>query len=141
VALKEMWGKLGVNLELEPLDRAAATQRYRANQFQIYVTGWTNDIPDPSQLASYALGFTESESYHSGDHTKEMDELIATGVREVNLEKRRQIYYEIQDLALKDSPLVILYYAPYTIDINKKMKGFVQMATGPWIFKNVAVEE
>lgn len=141
VALKEMWGKLGVNLELEPLDRATATQRYRANQFQVYVTAWTNDIPDPSQLAAYELGFTESQSYHSGYQSAEMDALLAKGMRETNVEKRRQIYYEIQDLALRDSPLIWLYYSPYTIAINKKMKGFAQMATGPWIFKNVTVSE
>jgi peptide/nickel transport system substrate-binding protein len=141
VALKEMWGKLGVNVELEPLDRATATQRYRANQFQVYVTGWTNDIPDPSQLAAYELGFTESQSYHSGYQSAEMDGLLARGMRELNLDKRRQIYYEIQELALKDSPLIWLYYAPYTIAITKKMKGFVQLATGPWIFRNVTVGE
>ena len=141
VALKEMWGKLGVTLELEPLDRATETQRYRANQFQVRVTGWTNDIPDPSQLAAYELGFTESQSYHSGYQSAEMDALLARGQRELNLDKRRQIYHEIQDLALRDSPLIWLYYAPYTITITKKMKGFAQMATGPWIFKNVTVAE
>ncbi len=141
VALKAMWAKIGVILELEPLDRAAATKKYRANEFQVYITGWTNDIPDPSQLAAYELGFTESQSYHSGYQSKEMDSLIARGLREMNLEKRRQIYYQIQDLALRDSPLIWLYYSPYTIAINKKMKGFVQLATGPWIFKNVSVSE
>ena len=141
VALKGMWAKIGVNLELEPLDRAAATQRYRSNQFQVDVTGWTNDIPDPSQLAAYELGFTESQSYHSGYQSKEMDDLMARGLRELNPDKRRQIYYQIQDLALRDSPLIWLYYAPYTIAISKKMKGLVQMATGPWIFKDVTVGE
>jgi peptide/nickel transport system substrate-binding protein len=141
VALKGMWSKLGVNLELEPLDRATATTRYRANQFQIYRTGWTNDIPDPSQLAAYELGFTESQSYHSGYQSKQMDDLIAKGLRETNVEKRRQIYYQIQDLALRDSPLIWLYYEPYAITLNKKMSGFMQMATGPWIFKNVTVSE
>jgi peptide/nickel transport system substrate-binding protein len=141
VALKEMWGKLGVTAELEPLDRATATQRYRANQFQVYITQWTNDIPDPAQLAAYELGFTESQSYHSGYQSAEMDALLAKGMREPNLDKRRQIYYEVQDLALRDSPLIWLYYSPYTIAISKKMKGFVQMATGPWIFKNATLAE
>src|SRR5262245_50112108 len=141
IALKEMWSKLGVNLELEPLERATETQRYRANQFQVRVTGWTNDIPDPSTLAAYALGFTESESYHSGYKSAEMDALLAKGLRETNVDKRRQIYYEIQELALKDSPLIWLYYSPYTIAISKKMTGFVQLATGPWIFRNVTVGE
>ena len=66
---------------------------------------------------------------------------IARGLRELTPDKRRQIYYQIQDLALRDSPLIWLYYAPYTITINKKMKGLVQMATGPWIFKDVTVGE
>jgi peptide/nickel transport system substrate-binding protein len=70
-----------------------------------------------------------------------MDDLIARGLREMNLDKRRQIYYQIQDLALRDSPIIWLYYAPYTIAITKKMKGFVQMATGPYIFKKVTVSE
>jgi peptide/nickel transport system substrate-binding protein len=141
VTLKEMWGKLGVNLELEPLDRAAANTRFRAFQFQVYITSWTNDIPDPSQLAAYELGFTESQSYRSGYQSAEMDALLAKGMREINLEKRRQVYYEMQELALRDSPLIWLYYSPYTIAINKKMRGFVQLATGPWIFKNVTVGE
>jgi peptide/nickel transport system substrate-binding protein len=141
VALKEMWGKIGVNAELEPLDRATATQRYRANQFQVYITAWTNDIPDPAQLAAYELGFTESQSYHSGYNSPEMNALLARGLREQNADKRRQIYHEIQDLALRDSPLIWLYYSPYTIAISKKMKGFVQMATGPWIFKNATLAE
>jgi peptide/nickel transport system substrate-binding protein len=141
VALKEMWGKLGVTLELDPLDRATATQRYRANQFQVYITSWTNDIPDPAQLAAYALGFTESQSYHSGYQSADMDALLAKGLRERDTEKRRKIYHDIQELALRDSPLIWLYYSPYTIALNKKMKGFVQLATGPWIFRNVTVEE
>src|SRR5262245_15623242 len=80
VTLKEMWGKLGVNLELEPLDRAAANTRFRALQFQVYITSWTNDIPDPSQLAAYELGFTESESYRSGYKSAEVDGLLAEGL-------------------------------------------------------------
>ena len=138
-ALKEMWGKLGVTLELEPHDRA--TQLFRANQFQVYLTSWTNDIPDPSQLAAYELGFTESQSYHTGYRSAAMDALLARGLRELNLDKRRQIYDEIQNLALRDSPLIWLYYAPYTIALSKKMRGFEQMATGPWLFRNATVSE
>src|SRR4029450_3318148 len=91
--------------------------------------------------AAYELGFTESESYRSGYKSPERDGLLAQGLRETNVYKRRQIYYEIQELALRDSPLIWLYYSPYTIAISKKMKGFVQLATGPWIFKGVTIEE
>jgi peptide/nickel transport system substrate-binding protein len=138
-ALRAMWGKLGVTLELEPSDRA--TQRHRGNQFQLYLTSWTNDIPDPSQLAAYELGFTESQSYFSGYRSAAMDALLARGLRELNVERRRRVYHEIQDLALRDTPLIWLYYAPSPVALSKKMKGFVQMATGPWLFKTVTIAE
>ena len=62
-----------------------------------------------------------------------MDALLAKGMRETNVEKRRQVYYEIQELELRDSPLIILYYSPYTMKINKKMKESVRMAKSHWI--------
>ena len=70
-----------------------------------------------------------------------MDALLARGLRELDVGKRRQIYYDIQDRALRASPLIWLYYAPYTLALSQKMKGFVQMATGPWIFKHASVSQ
>ncbi len=139
--LKGMWAPLGVTLNLAPLDRAAATQRMRALDYQVYVSGWTNDVPDPSELANYEFDYVTAKSYHTGYHSAPMDKLLAAGMSEMDPGKRRQIYYQIQDLAIRDAPLIWLYYAPYTIAINRKMHGFVQMATGPWLFKDVAVEQ
>lgn len=138
---KDMWTKLGLNVQLNPMDSAAANAKYKADDFQIFVTGWTNDIPDPSQLASYELGFKESKSYHSGYQSDKMDQLIAAGVRELDTAKRAQIYKDIQVLAIEDSPLIWLYYAPYTLTLSKKVEGFRQMTTGPWVFKNVVVKQ
>jgi len=139
--LKGMWSQIGVNLNLEPLDRGTAIGRMRALDYQITVGGWTNDVPDPSELASYEFDFVTAKSYHTGYRSPQMDKLVQDGMRELNPTKRRQIYYQMQELAIQESPLIWLYYAPYTVAINKKMHGFVQMATGPWLFKDVTVEQ
>ncbi len=139
--LRAMWAKIGVNLEIEPLDRAAATQRMRALDYQVYFGGWTNDVPDPSELASYEFDYVTSKSYHTGYQSAAMTALIKQGERELDTAKRRQIYYKMQELAIADAPLIWLYYAPYTDALNKNMKGFVQLATGPWIFTNVTVAQ
>ena len=70
-----------------------------------------------------------------------MTALIQKGEREMDTAKRRQIYYQMQELAIADAPLIWLYYAPYTDALNKNMKGFVQLTTGPWIFTNVTVAQ
>lgn len=140
-ALKDMWSKLGLDVTITQMDPAAATARYRADDFQVYVTGWTNDIPDPSQLSAYELGFTQSKSYHTQYQSNEMDKLIDTGLQELDVQKRQQIYHQIQELAIEDSPLIWLYYAPYTVALTKKVEGFRQMTTGPWVFHNVVVQK
>lgn len=139
--LKAMWSKIGVNLEIEPLDRAAATQRMRNLDYQVYVGGWTNDVPDPSELAAYEFDYVTAKSYHTGYQSAAMTALIKQGERELDTAKRRQIYYKMQELAIADAPLIWLYYAPYTDALNKNMKGFIQLATGPWIFTNVTVAQ
>jgi len=70
-----------------------------------------------------------------------MSKLVQDGMTAQNATTRRQIYYQMQELAIQESPLIWLYYAPYTIAINKNMHGFVQMATGPWLFQNVTVSQ
>ena len=104
------------------LDRATATQRYRANQFHVYVTSWTNDIPDPSQLAAYELGFTESESYHSGYKSAEMDALLARGMRETNQEKRRQNYERMQDILADENPWIMWWQPNYLYGLHKSVQ-------------------
>jgi len=43
-------------------------------------------------------------------------------------------------MAMNDLPIIPLYYAPYTVALSKKVSGFVQMTTGPWLFANVTVQ-
>jgi peptide/nickel transport system substrate-binding protein len=139
--LKAEWAKIGVNVDIEPIDRAAATQRMRALDYDLNIGGWTNDVPDPSELASYEFDYVTAKSYHTGYQSSAMTALIKQGERELDQAKRRQIYYRMQETAIADAPLIWLYYAPYTDALNKNMKGFVQLTTGPWIFTNVQVAQ
>lgn len=138
-AIKEMWSKLGLEIEINPMDPAAANAKFKADDYQVNVTGWTNDIPDPSQLTEYELGFKLSHSYHTMYQSDKMDALIAASAREMDVKKREQIFHEIQALAIEDSPIVWLYYAPFTLTLSKKVEGFRQMPTGSWVFENVVV--
>jgi len=139
--LKNMWAPIGVTLNLVPLDPAAARSRMIALDYQVTTRGWTNDVPDPSELASYEFDYTTSKSYHTGYQSQAMSALVQDGMTALDATKRRQLYYQMQELAIQESPLIWLYYAPYTIAINKNMHGFVQMATGPWLFQNVTVSQ
>jgi hypothetical protein len=52
-----MWAKIDVVLNITPLDRGTAVQRMTALEYQVMVRGGTNDVPDPSELASYEFDY------------------------------------------------------------------------------------
>lgn len=60
-----------------------------------------------------------------------MDELIDQGLREVDPERRREIYNEIQALVAEDVPfLYMMYWQWYTL-YSKQVKGLPESALSP----------
>ncbi len=55
--VQAMWSAVGVTLKIEQVDNATRTARYRAGDFQMRTSLWTDDIADPSEITSYFAYF------------------------------------------------------------------------------------
>jgi peptide/nickel transport system substrate-binding protein len=139
--IQQMWAQVGVNLEIEQLDNATRTDRYRAGDFQMRVSLWTNDINDPSQITSYFAYFPNIESLHSGFQDKRIDELYEQGQKEMDATARAAIYKEIQERYMAAAPIIFLYESPYPVAMRKEAKGFVQIPLGNNIFSGAYLEQ
>ncbi len=140
-ALQQMWGQIGVKLKLEQLDNASNTARYRAENFQMRHGGWTDDIADPSEIASYFAYSPTVNNLHSGWKSARVDELFQLSQREIDLTKRRALYKELQDIYVDEAPIVFLYETPYPVVWRKNVKGFVQIPLGNNFFEGAYVEK
>ena len=54
-----------------------------------------------------------------------MNDLVASGIREVDPKKRAEIYREIVKLSLEDVPWVPMIQAKVYYALNPELKGFV----------------
>jgi peptide/nickel transport system substrate-binding protein len=138
-ALKDMWSKIGIDLDIQQLEQAVVTDNYRKNKFESYATGWTNDIIDPDELVSYAIIPDNFENYHTGWVNDEAVAKAKAGRAEIDPAKRRQIYYRIQELHMQDAPFVYLYNLPYTDVLTKKIQGFFHHPMGQWAWLKTSV--
>lgn len=139
-ALKSMWQPAGINLDIQQYEQAVATDRYRNNLFQLRLTGWTNDIIDPDELVSYAIIPETNQNYHTGWVNQQAVDLAHQGEAELDPEKRRQIYYQIQKIHMDDAPFVYLYVLPYIDVLNKKIQGFFHHPMGQYDFTHMSVQ-
>ncbi len=110
--LAEMWGKIGIALEPSAVDPDALTaQCCPAFDFDIMLWGWVSD-PDPSSLlyvyTTDAIPYGSSETGYSNP---KYDELYAKQQVELNLDARRDIVWQMQQMVFDDVVYIIPYYS------------------------------
>jgi peptide/nickel transport system substrate-binding protein len=139
--LKDMWSQIGVDLELDPVEQAVWKDAYDNNEFEIQYNGWTNDIIDPDELVSYAILPDSSENYHTGWTNQEAMDLAQKARAELDPDKRKQLYFRIQEIFNADSPMILLYQVPYVDVTTTKVHNFGHPPTGQWVWKKTWIEQ
>ena len=136
-----MWGAVGVKLVIDQVDNATRTAKYRAGDFQMRCSLWTDDIADPSEITSYFADFRNIQSLHSGYEDKDIEGWFDAGQKETDAAKRADIYKQIQMRYMEAPPIVFLYQSPYPVALRKNVKGFNQIPLGNNIFSGAYIEK
>lgn len=114
--------ELGIAVEIVPLESKAffKTLFSKSNDFDFAINGYSWGFePNPYR------GMFETGTYYNqtGYSNKKVDELWNKGVKEIDREKRRAIYEEIQKLVAEDSPIYTIDYEQNLIVAQKGLKG------------------
>ncbi|HEX5503289.1 MAG TPA: ABC transporter substrate-binding protein [Thermomicrobiales bacterium] len=140
-ALKDMWSKIGINLDIQPVEQSVGTDNYRNNKFEMRASGWTNDIIDPDELVSYAILPEQTQNYHTGWTSQQAIDLANQGRTTTDDAKRRQIYYQIQQIHMDDAPFIYLYVLPYVDVLKAQVQGFFHHPMGQWDFSKTTIKK
>ncbi|MGD8209851.1 MAG: ABC transporter substrate-binding protein [Desulfobacterales bacterium] len=139
--LKEQWAQIGVQADIQSLESATAVAKYRAMNHQVTLSGWTNDINDPSQQVNYVVLPGKAHKYYT-DWTDTKAAAIAEAAnRELDPAKREKMYKEIQAIHYDESPMIPVFHATYPVAMKKSIKGFVQTPLGNYRFENLVKEQ
>ena len=138
--VQQMFAAIGVKLRIDLVDNATRNARYKAGDFMMRNASWSDDLADPSEIASYILYSPTIQSLHSGWQNEEVDKLFLASQAEIDPAKRRADYKQMQDIYKAAAPMVFLYESPYPVAFSRKTKGFVQIPLGNNYFDEVYVE-
>ena len=139
-AIQQMFAAIGVKLKIELLDNATRNARYKSADFQMRHALWTDDLADPSEIGSYILYSPTVQSLHSGWKSDRVDALFLASQQEIDVDKRRAQYKEMQDIYKADAPMIFMYEVPYPVAFRKNVKGFLQIPLGNNYFDEVHIE-
>ncbi len=138
--LKEQWAKLGVNVNIEQLDASTVSDNWYSMGFEMMFTSLTSDTADTNQFATGLCIADLKDCYHTlwtGDKQKQAEELAVLAGKEMDTEKRAEMYDELQKIAAEENPILPLYYVPFRVATRSDISGFVQSPLGVYDFKEL----
>lgn len=110
--LKSELGKLGIDLELVSLERAAERDRQESGDWNLRFAqqGWANGDPDWIMSRFLSSDGDYNIARKGGYNNPEADRLVAAGRAERDPKKRFEIYGRLQEIAVQEVPVTPLYH-------------------------------
>jgi peptide/nickel transport system substrate-binding protein len=119
-AITAMLEQVGFKIDLKILDISTFREQvyFPYKNREIYMDALGNSFFDPWIAV---LGFTCARNQRTDYCRPDLDVLIQQAASEMVVEKRKQLYYKIQEIIAQDRPMVFLYQMSDTIGISKKL--------------------
>lgn len=124
VAVQAELAKIGIQLELDLPDWATRLDQNLKGDYDLLVVGTAGDIADPDYLSDYYQSGDIRLNNAPGWTNARVDELLSLGRSTLDVEERRAIYTELQEIVLEESPLIFLMWRDQSYGAGKDLVGF-----------------
>lgn len=133
VVIQQQLKEIGVEVTPNIMEWSAFIQDVTKPNFKFdtVILGWALGI-DPDPTAIWATDSIENGLNFGGYSNPKVDELIAKQLEELDLEKRKQMLFEIYENITKDQPYTWLYYPIAHIATPTNLEGFTRNPFSGW---------
>lgn len=110
--LAEQWKKIGITLDLRPLENATLQSDIGRGNFQLYTLRWVgaNNDPDIFEYIFNSKRMPPDGANRGHYNNPEVDALLAQQRVETDMEKRKEILSRIQKIIAEDEPYINLWF-------------------------------
>jgi peptide/nickel transport system substrate-binding protein len=128
-ALAEQWKKVGVALELRPLEFATLYTDITKGVFQIYSLRWVgaNNDPDIFDYVFSSKKIPPDGANRGRYRNPQLDDLLNQARVEMDREKRKELLHRIQEIIATDEPYVNLWYVD-NVCVHRDRLANIQMS-------------
>jgi len=132
LVIRNHLARVGVDLQIRSLEFPTFYAEIQKGNFQIFSLRWTAVI-EPALLNrvfhSREVPPGRNRGYYAN---KEVDAVLDQAAFEVNLAKRRALYFRVQELLAKDRPYISLWYPDNVVVATSALRDFRLPPTASW---------
>lgn len=140
--IKAQWERLGFRIKID-VNQGGIQRKLAAEQkLAFFRASWIADYPDPENYLAlfYSKNFTPGGPNYTHYSNKEYDRLYEEATTETNDERRYQLYHLMDDMLMRDIPIIILYYDQVVRLVHNNVSGLQTNAMNLLVLKEVKKE-
>jgi ABC-type transport system substrate-binding protein len=120
--------EIGIKAKIIPKEWVGIVNARKSGDYQALVYGRSQNIPDPH---AFSLAYRTGGSYYArptGFSDKQVDQLLTKGAANIDMQKRREIYMDLQKRLLDLSPATWCIWRIGGNAMKSKVKGYKQLS-------------
>ena len=132
-AIQEHLRKVGIQLDLQPVERQKLTQDMTDGNFQLYLNTLVggNQSPDIFRYAYYSASIPPNGQNRSRYNNPLVDRLISESVLATS-DRQKAIFSEVQKTLAEDLPHIYLWYPAAVVIHRDRVSGLTLDPSGDW---------
>ena len=129
---------LGINLKIQQLDPNTANTNQQSLKYDMTLTYWTMDIPDPDELATFGVDPNAgSRSFFTAYNNPTVVKDTHNAEQTLSTSARQDLYNTVQSDSAADAFMAFLYNSPYAYATTSSVHGFYVTPLGNYHLENV----
>ncbi len=135
-AIADEWQRVGVAVELRPLEFATFYADLQRGSFQVSAQRWVggNNDPDIFESVFSSKKIPPNGSNRGHYRNPQLDALIDQARMEMDREKRKALLWEIQEIVAEDEPYINLWYLDNVCVHRERLTDIVIPPAGDYDF-------
>lgn len=123
--IQHQLGKVGIRVKVNVLQGPALREQSAKGQLAVFRKSWLADYADAENFLAvfYSPNFCPTGPNYTHYHNEKFDELYRSAKTESNDSLRFATYCSMNDLLMKDAPVIPLYYDQVSHFIRKEVSG------------------
>jgi peptide/nickel transport system substrate-binding protein len=129
---------LGINLKIQQLDPNTANTNQQSLKYDMTLTYWTMDIPDPDELATFGVDpKSGARSFFTAYNNPTVVKATHDAEQTLSTSARQDLYNTVQSDSASDAFMAFLYNSPYAYATSSSVHGFYVTPLGNYHLENV----
>ena len=129
---------LGITLKIQTLDPNTANLNFQNLKYDLFLSYWTMDIPDPDELATFAVDpQSGAKSFFTAYNNPTVVNATHQAEKTLTTTGRQALYNTVQSQSAADAFMAFLYYSPYRYATTSSVHGFYVTPLGNYHLENV----